>query len=143
LQQANLTLGFFEGQLRYGVRGYDVNGKVQDFSKVVRAPAAPADISEMRPGELLTDAHDLEDFLLIRRVMKEWFFYAESTEGEGTDHSAGQLSLVQYRYAPSTVNTGYEFGSIETFEYGRAGNDLPDRTTDSGTPISYIDTGRP
>ena len=134
LQQANLVLGFFEGILRYGIRGYDLNGKVQEISKLVRDPNAAG-----------TEAWDLEDFLLIRRQMKEWYFFAESytDEEDELQHSAGQISLVQYRYTPSTVNTGYEFGSIETFEYGRAGNDLPDRTTDSGTPISYIDTGRP
>jgi hypothetical protein len=144
LQQANLVVGFFEGRLRYGIRGYDLNGKVQDISKIVIAPATPDDTT-LSAGEVMGDAWDLEDFLLIRRIMKEWFFYAESTETvvDVTDHSAGQISLVQYRYTPSTVNTGYEFGSVETFEYGRAGNDLPDRTTDSGTPISYIDTGRP
>jgi hypothetical protein len=134
LQQANLVLGFFEGMLRYGVRGLDLNGKVQEISKIVRDPNAPG-----------TEAWDLEDFLLIRRQMKEWYFFAESyvNDADELEHSAGQISLVQYRYTPSTVNTGYEFGSVETFEYGRAGNDLPDRTTDSGTPISYIDTDRP
>jgi hypothetical protein len=134
LQQANVVLGFFQGMLRVGVRGYDVNGKVQDISKIVRDPNAAG-----------SEAWDLEDFLLIRRTMKEWYFYASSyvNEDDELEHSAGQISLVQYRYTPSTVNTGYEFGSVETFEYGRAGNDLPDRTTDSGTPISYIDSGRP
>lgn len=143
LQQANLVLGFFEGRLRYGVRGYDLNGKVQDISKIVIAPATP-DVADLRPGEELGDGWDLEDYLLIRRTMKEWYFYAESTDTDDvTDHSAGQISLVQYRYTPSTVNTGYEFGSVETFEYGRAVAEAADRTTDSGTPISYIDTGRP
>jgi len=134
LQQANVVLGFFQGMLKVGVRGYDLNGKVQEISKVVRDPNAPG-----------AQAWDLEDFLLIRRTMKEWYFFASSyvNESDVLEHSAGQISLVQYRYTPSTVNTGYEYGSVETFEYGRAGNDLPDRTTDSGTPISYIDTGRP
>jgi hypothetical protein len=134
LQQANVVLGFFQGMCKVGVRGYDVNGKVQDISKIVRDPNLPGD-----------EAWDLEDFLLIRRTMKEWYFYASSyvNDADELEHSAGQISLVQYRYTPSTVNTGYEYGSVETFEYGRAGNDLPDRTTDSGTPISYIDTGRP
>jgi hypothetical protein len=57
--------------------------------------------------------------------------------------SAGQISLVQYRYAPSTVNTGYEYGSVETFEYGRSSNAADARTTDSGVPMPYIDTRRP
>jgi hypothetical protein len=133
LQQANLVLGNFQGKLRYGVRGYDLNGKVQDISKLVLDNAA---VDE--------ETWDLEDFLLIRRIMKEWYFYAESvTENDVVQPSAGQISLVQYRYTPSTVNTGYEFGSVETFEYGRAIAEAADRTTDSGTPTSYIDTGRP
>ena len=143
LQQANAVFGFFQGRLRYGVRGYDLNGKEHDISKIVIAPDAP-DTSNDTDVNILTDAWDLEDFLLIRRTMKEWYFYAESTETDDvTDYSAGQISLVQYRYTPSTVNTGYEFGSVETFEYGRAVAEAADRTTDSGTPISYIDTGRP
>src|SRR5574343_455842 len=78
LQQANLVLGFFQGRLRYGIRGYDLNGKEHDISKIVIAPAAP-DTSNDTDVSVLTDAWDLEDFLLIRRTMKEWFFYAEST----------------------------------------------------------------
>lgn len=143
LQQANAVFGFFQGRLRYGVRGYDLNGKEYNISKVVIAPAAP-DVSNDTDVDLITDAWDLEDFLLIRRTMKEWYFYAESTDTDDvTDHSAGQISLVQYRYTPSTVNTGYEFGSVETFEYGRAVAESADRNTDNGVPMPYIDTGRP
>lgn len=57
--------------------------------------------------------------------------------------STGQISLVQYRYTPVSVNVGYEYGSVETFEYGRAGNAMADRTTDNGVPMPYLDTGRP
>jgi hypothetical protein len=332
LQQANIVVGFFQGQMRYGIRGYDLHGKPVDVSKVVRDNADPG-----------VEAYDLEDYLLIRRVMKEWFFYAESIVEEFTEmqevwaearrnlfpspnaevdiagwesnaafdtkglctfersseqahtgtysikatitslvggtawidravtledtsqpitfsayvysatggvfnaeilfkaastgitipagqwtrisvtlaepeatlffgivkreatvgdvfyvddvmieygselqpyfdggtldtateryswvgsagqsvsvqetmtlvpvvidaevrDSAGQISLVQYRYAPSTVNTGYEYGSVETFEYGRSSNAADARTTDSGVPMPYIDTRRP
>ena len=133
LQQANIQLGYFQGQLRYGIKGYDLHGKPVDISKIVRDSEAAG-----------AEAWDLEDNLLIRRDMKEWFFYAESvTEDDVVQPSAGQITLVQYRYTPSTVNTGYEFGSVETFEYGRAGNAADQRTTDNGVPMPYIDTRRP
>lgn len=134
LQQANIVVGNFQGEMSYGVRGLDLNGMRIDISKVVRDTDAP--------GE---EAWDLEDNLLIRRDLKEWFFYAGCTrDDEGVVQlSSGQLNLVQYRYTPSTVNSGYEFGSIETFEYQRAGQSSDSRTTDNGVPMPYVDTGRP
>jgi hypothetical protein len=62
---------------------------------------------------------------------------------EGTEHSFGQLSLVVYRYTPVSVNVGYEYGSIETFEYHRATNNYGQRTTDAGVPKPYNDPRRP
>jgi hypothetical protein len=133
VQQLGIVLGNFQGHLRYGVRGYDFNGKRINISKVVTDTNSPG-----------TDGmpFDLEDFLQIRRDMKEWFFYASSaTDEEGALlHSEGQINLVQYRYTPSTVNTGYEFGSVETFEYGLGS---PGPNSVNGIPIPYIDTGRP
>lgn len=133
LQQANVQVGNFQGSLRFGIRGRDVHGRPVQVEKVLRDDAAPGD-----------QAWDLEDYLLIRRDLKEWFFFASSVEVESVvQPSAGQINLVQYRYTPSTVNTGYEYGSVETFEYGRAGNDAADRNTDNGVPMPYIDTARP
>lgn len=133
LQQANIIVGNFQGQMRYGIRGLDLHGKMREISKIVRDTNDPG-----------VEAYDLEDYLLIRQVMKEWFFFAESvTEDDVTQHSSGQISLVQYRYTPSTVNTGYEYGSVETFEYGRSSLDVSDRNTDNGVPMPYIDTQRP
>jgi hypothetical protein len=142
LQQCNITLGNFVGAMRYGVRGYDENGKPVDVSKVV-TQATP--VEDEKP-------FDLEDFLLIRRNMKEWFFYAESQPDTGLGDiivhpTSGQISLVQYRYAPISVNVGYEYGSVETFAYGAAYDRFrlgqPPSTTDSGVPKPYIDTRRP
>lgn len=133
LQQVNIQVGFFQGQLRYGVRGRDLHGKPVDVAKIVRDTAAPG-----------AQAWDLEDYLKIGRDMKEWFFYASSVEVDDVvQPSAGQINLVQYRYTPVSVNVGYEFGSVETFEYGRAGNAIDARTTDNGIPMPYIDTTRP
>jgi hypothetical protein len=136
LQQANIVVGNFQGVMRYGIRGLDMRGKMQDISKLTRdGEPVPADGS----------AFDLQDFLLIRRDMAEWFFYASSIVDEDgvVQPSSGQINLVQYRYTPVTVNTGYEWGSVETFEYGRAGNAAGDRNTVNGVPIPYVDTGRP
>ncbi len=135
LQQVNTTLGNFRGQMRYGVKGHDMHGMTVDKSKLHRASATQADVAEV-----VEDPFDVEDFLEVKRDLKEWFFYASSVEGEP---SAGQINLVQYRYTPVSVNIGYDFGSIETFEYGRAGANWSDRTTDNGVPIPYIDTTRP
>lgn len=129
LQQANIQVGFFTGEMEYGIRGKDVNGKDIEIRKVIRDNAAPG-----------SEAYDIEDFLLIRKVMKEWFFFAHSTvdDNDVVQPSSGQISLVQYRYTPSTVNTGYEYGSVETFEYGTQGD-----TVFNGVPRPMIDEGRP
>jgi hypothetical protein len=136
LQQANVVLGNFLGTLHYGVRGRDRHGKTITRVKVVRdSGASSAD------GTLW----DLEDFLTVQRDLKEWFFFAgsETTDAGETLASSGQINLVQYRYTPVSVNDGYEYGSVETFEYSRAGNAAADRTTDNGIPMPFIDTGRP
>jgi hypothetical protein len=136
LQQLNITLGNWRGAMRYGVRGWDVHGKSVEIEKVYRRPATDDLASRPMP-------FDIEDKLLIRRDMKEWFFWAESiVEGDETVVSYGRFNYVQYAYAPVTVNVGYEFGSIETFEYGKSSVGLP-TNTDNGVPQSYIDTNRP
>lgn len=129
LQQANIVVGNFQGTLRYGVKGWDINGKPFDVSKVVHDDAAPGDLP-----------YDLEDFLLVRKQAKEWFFYASSVDDQP---SAGQLSLVQYRYTPISVNVGYEYGSVETFEYQRAAANTAGQLTTNGTPVPAIDVRRP
>lgn len=133
VQQANIVLGYFQGTMRYGIRAWDINGQAVEIAKLVT--------DENDPESL---AFDLEDFLLIRRDLREWFFFAESIEDDDGNvvPSFGQLNLVQYRYTPSSVNTGYEYGSVETFEYGRAAAGVDTYTT-NGTPVPMIDTRRP
>lgn len=133
LQQLGIILGNFTGELRYGIRSWDINGKPVEISKIVR---------DLNPPDKLT--FDREDFLQVRKDLKEWYFFAGSTQADDgtTSPSYGQLNLVQYRYTPSTVNTGYELGSVETFEYGRAEAGAPTNTTD-GIPVPIIDTRRP
>lgn len=142
LQQANVTVGNFWGRMRYGIRGWDMNGKPVEISKVFRAEEVVINPQPVNPG---VPQSDQDDYLLIRKDLKEWRFFAESefdNMGELAD-SYGQINLVQYRYTPVTVNIGYEFGSIETFEYGRDSQTYLERSTDNGVPKPNIDIGRP
>lgn len=133
LQQMNLTFGNFHGTIRYGLRGYNAHGRQVEVSKIFRELSHSTRDTRGVPT-------DIEDFLLIREDMKEWQLFAESVPDEP---SFGQISLAQYRYTPVSVNIGYEFGSVETFEYGRATENWGQRTTDNGVPQPYIDTSRP
>lgn len=134
LRQVSLTLGSFTGQMRYGIRGLDMNGRWVTKEKVY----------EQNQHVLGDDLpFDAEDHLQVARELKEWFFFASSTETAGvTDPSFGQLSLVQYRYTPVSVNVGYDYGQVETFEYSRAVAGA-ESMTDNGTPQPYLDTRRP
>lgn len=133
LQQVNMTFGNFYGTMRYGIRGWDIHGRPVEVAKTFRQ------LNEGTPVERL-NPDDLEDFLLVRSDLREWRLFAESVPDM---ESYGQVSLVQYRYTPVSVNVGYEYGSIETFEYGRSIENWVDRTTDNGVPIPAIDTRRP
>ena len=137
LQQITMALGNFQGTLRWGVRSWDIHGKAIDVSKVVRDLNAPS--SDLMPFDIL-------DHLQVRRDLMEWFLYAESVNDADTGEvlaSSGQINYVQYRYTPVSVNVGYEYGSVETFEYARATVNWADRNTDNGVPIPAIDTRRP
>jgi hypothetical protein len=154
LQQANATVGNFIGQMRYGIRGQNVHGKPVELSKELYSTNPPVDIvteDEILSGYVMPtlDTTQREDYLLVREIMKEWVFFAGSIDDvvdvAGEDvlvprFGGGQVSSVQYRYTPATVNVGYEYGSIETFEYG--GSALANATTDSGTPQPYTDMSR-
>ena len=131
LQQVGVVLGNFQGSMIYGVRGRTLHGTVVDAKKVFTDLGAPAPTGQR---------WDVEDILLVRRDMKEWYLYASSfPDRQGT----GQIGVVQYRYTPVTVNVGYEFGSVETFEYGAdAGNDGSVYSR-NGIPLPSIDYARP
>ena len=74
-------------------------------------------------------------------VVTGYVFEALEDEIDVPKFCGGQIGLVQYRYTPATVNVGYEYGSVETFEYGASGS-LP-TTTDSGVPQPYVDMSIP
>jgi hypothetical protein len=134
LRQVGITLGNFTGAMRYGVRGWDQHGQAVEVEKIYRQA------THVLGDDLPFDA---EDHLIVARELKEWFFFASSTETDDVvDESFGQLSLVQYRYTPVSVNVGYDYGQVETFEYGRAVAGA-ESLTDNGTPQPYLDTRRP
>lgn len=137
LQQAQILVGNFVGTMRYGIRSWDLHGQPVEVSKIIRN-LEDVDIEAELP-------FDYEDQLRIGRDLKEWFLFAESvTDEDGAVlHSSGQVSAVQYRYTPVTVNVGYDYGSVETFEYARATANWSERTTDNGVPTPFNDTRRP
>jgi hypothetical protein len=131
LQQVGVVLGNFSGTMRYGVRGRTLHGTEVDVAKVF------TDAGEAAPTG---QRWDVEDVLLVRRDMKEWYLYASSVDGRpGT----GQLGVVQYRYTPVSVNVGYEFGSVETFEYGADAQGDGTSYSRNAVPLPYLDYGRP
>lgn len=137
LQQVSITLGNFHGKLRYGIRGRDVHGKIREHSKVFK---------DLREIDLASRPlpWDVEDHLQVRRDFMEWEFFAESvTDDSGEDElSYGQISQVSYRYTPISKNVGYELGSAETHEYGRAAGQDGTTMYPSGVPAPYVDTTR-
>lgn len=143
LQQANVTFGNFSGMVRYGIRGKDVHGKLVEVAKNVNLPP-----QNFHPSDPRFQPYDYEDFLLVRKDLKEWVFFAERgpmAEDDDWTPSTGQISLVQYLYTPTSVNVGYEYGSVETFEYRRTTRDPVEhaqQTTDGGVPVPFGDRTR-
>lgn len=138
LQQVNITLGNFMGRLRYGIRGHDINGREVEVAKITK---------DLREVDMTTRPlpWDLDDKLLVKRELKEWTLFLESVDDdEGLPMpSYGQVNLVQYLYTPVSVNVGYEYGSVETFEYGRASSPADVATSyPNGVPAPFIDTTR-
>ena len=127
VQQLSVKFGNFEGTVRYGIRGRSVHGKVLNFFKVFE-DYTTRDESYLR--------WDIEDHLLIRRDLKEWYFSAGSVDGKP---SSGSIVFVQYRFTPTTVNVGYEYGSVETFEYGRDTNEGGTAYSQGGIPTEVQD----
>ena len=132
LQQANVTFGNFSGECEFGIRGKDINGEALEFIKHYVAP------SILLGQDPVLAPYDLQDYLLIRRHMVEWEFVWRSYDIQHTVPSGGSLNFVQYRYTPSSINVGYEYGSIETFEYG-----TPEANYTNGVPTPFADVSNP
>ena len=132
LQQVNVTFGNFSGECEFGIRGRDINGEALEFIKHYVAP------SLLLGQDPVLAPYDLQDYLLIRRHMVEWEFVWRSYDIQHTVPSSGSLNFVQYRYTPSSINVGYEYGSIETFEYG-----TPEANYTNGVPTPFADVSNP
>ena len=129
LQQVNVTFGNFTGECVYGIRGVDAYGKFHEFTKHYISPQ----LGSHDPLE----RYDQEDFLAVRKVLKEWQFFWRSAD-KPKNRSYGSICSVQYRYTPATVNIGYEYGSVETFEYASRAP-----RTMNGVPTPFADTRKP
>ena len=128
LQQVNVTFGDFTGECVYGIRGVDYYGQPVEIQKHYISPERTHDP---------LNRFDQTDYLLIRRIMKEWEFFWRSAD-RPKNRSYGSIGHVQYRYTPATVNPGYELGSVETFEYSGTSSMSP-----NGIPTPFADTHRP
>ena len=129
LQQANVTFGNFTGECVYGIRGRDRHGQAIEVTKHY--------VSPQLEGHSPFDRYDQQDFLLVRRYMKEWEFFWQSAD-KPKNRSYGSIGFVQYRYTPASVNTEYAYGSVETFEY-----QSNTAMYSNGTPLPYADTTKP
>lgn len=144
LQAMSISLGNFQGSMKYGLRAKDLYGREVLIEKTVQ-DQNPPDLDNHLP-------FDLDDQLQVKKDMQQWFLFGSSLEGEvgegedqtlATLYSSGQVNAVQYRYAPVSVNVGYEHGSIETFEYGRDTVNWGSGNTDNGIPQPFTDMRRP
>lgn len=131
LQQVSAIFGNYQGSVQYGVRGKTLHGRDLNVSKVFTDNGRTPPVGQ---------TWDVEDMLQIRRDMKEWYFYASSLPDT---LGVGQIGVIQYRYTPTTVNVGYEFGSVESFEYGSDAGTDGSAYSRNGIPLPYIDYERP
>ena len=129
VQQANVTFGNFTGECVYGIRGRDRHGRMIEVMKHYVSPQ----LGSHSP----LDRYDQQDFLLIRRHLKEWEFFWRSAD-KPKNRSYGSISFVQYRYTPASVNVDYAYGAVETFEYQSNSS-----MYSNGTPLPYADTVKP
>lgn len=129
LAQANVTFGNFTGECVYGIRGYDRHGRLVEVEKHYVSPQ----LDRHDPLE----QYDQQDYLHIRRDLKEWEFFWRSHD-KPKNRSYGSVNFVQYRYLPISVNVGYAYGTVETFEYSGSPAHFS-----NGVPMPQADTNKP
>jgi hypothetical protein len=140
LQQANVMFGNLYGAVEWGVKGVDRHGKEINIKKVTEQVIHPGGAHGYEPQ------YDFEDFLLIKKDMKEWTFFAKGVAHIDTDAPDGQrcnINLVQYRYTPISVNVGYENGSVETFQYSNFMTNGDSSVYLSGVPVENTNRSLP
>ena len=124
----SINLGDFLGSMRYGMRGLTLNGfrriEISEFTAVGVDENDGVDLGR-RGHAAGAQGHEGVVFCSGR-----WW----TTQGR-----ARLGGLAQYRYTPVTVNVGYEYGSVETFEYGAN----PEGYSLNGIPLTYMDYTRP
>jgi hypothetical protein len=143
LQQTMLHFGDWLGDARWGVRGWTGNGQYRDINKLFHANQENPDVVfptvDYRQDPTV-DLGDTQDYLALEDYFTEWTLWGSS---EGDTPGYGQIDMARFRFAQTSVNAGYAYGSIQTFEYQRnavAGND---NITQSGIPRPVADTRRP
>lgn len=129
VQQLEVTFGNFTGECEYGIRGIDVNGKEIEVKKTYISP-------QSRSHDPL-ERYDQTDYLRIERTMREWRFFWKSAP-RPKRRTYGSISFVQYRFTPASVNVGYAYGTVESFEYGK-----PTPQFYNGVPIPFVDNRLP
>ena len=128
VQQMNVTFGNFTGECEYGLRGKDVYGNDVEVRKHYVSPFRTHDKLER---------FDNTDFLLVRKDLKEWEFFWESAS-RPKERSYGCVSYVQFMFSPRSINVGYEYGSVETLQYGELTPNYP-----NGIPSPFGDVSKP
>ena len=140
LQQANVMLGNLYGSVEWGIRGVDRHGKDVEIKKVSEQLIYSGD------SHGFSTQYDFEDFLLVKRDMKEWRFFAKGVPHIDDAPPEGQrcnINLVQYRYTPISVNVGYENGSVESFQYSNFMTTGSNQVYVGGVPIENTDRSIP
>ena len=107
VRQAEVSLGRFKGMVEWGLDGVDVYGRPFHAEKLTIAPNVSR---EPIPA-------DMTDYLHVGHIAREWTFFARGKSGQAGFE--GELNRVMFRMTSASVNVGYQYGSVESFEYGR------------------------
>ena len=138
--QAQIHAGDWLGSFEWGVRGYDVNGRLIEKKKISHTPQNDDGVVLADGGVTGgVDLGDATDFMQIQRDLMEWTVFANSIEGR---HSFGQIDFVQFLLMQQSTNVNSELGNLETFEYTRNARHGNNELTRNGVPMP-MNTGRP
>lgn len=141
LQQAEMHFGDWIGKCRWGIRGWNGQGRPKDINKLFQSvqvdPIVPPSDYKMDPN---LDLGDTTDTILLKELFTQWTVWASS---EGSEVSYGQINMARFRFAQLSVNNGYQLGSVQTFEYARNEATGNNTLTQNGIPRPVQDTRRP
>ena len=141
LQRCVISLGDWTGKMRWGLKGWDSHGRPMNINKVFQGNQEGYAIpDETFHIDQAADLGDTEDILQIKVPITEWTLSAESLPGE---YSYGQFNMARFQFIQTSVNTGYELGSIQTVDYARNVARGNNRISDNGIPRPTADPRRP